>query len=150
VSFFFSGFSVRQIGSPHHSTETSSLYYGLLFHLQLLSTLPHGNAVIFSYKDLAILDKDLHLAKCVHSRAHYRPFGDSIRLWCNPGPTLRSGPRLSHASPTGLQLLLNLMHEALPLSCCSPRPGLKQIAYVRSPKGLNCNSLRVSSWVQPK
>ena len=32
-------------GSPTGLAETSSLDYGLVIHLRLLSTLPHGNAV---------------------------------------------------------------------------------------------------------
>jgi hypothetical protein len=68
----FPGFSVRQIGSPRYSTETSSLYYGLLFYLQLHPTLPHGNAVIFSYKGLTTFDRDFHPAGCARSRAHCR------------------------------------------------------------------------------
>jgi hypothetical protein len=74
--FFFSGFSFRQIGSPRYSTETGSLYYGLLFHLQLLPTLPHGNAVISVTKVMAAFDKDFHLAICVRASAHCRRVRD--------------------------------------------------------------------------
>jgi len=37
-------------GSSSYHTETGSLSYGLIIRFQLLPTLPHGNAVIFSYK----------------------------------------------------------------------------------------------------
>ncbi|MEA2028855.1 MAG: hypothetical protein U9N49_07755, partial [Campylobacterota bacterium] len=48
----FLGFFVRGVlvGSSLYYTETGSLSYGLIIRLQLLPTLPHGNAVIFSYK----------------------------------------------------------------------------------------------------
>src|ERR1700684_280849 len=45
-----SGLRPCTAGSPVNPAVSSSLSYGLLVHLPLLSTLPCGNAVTFSYR----------------------------------------------------------------------------------------------------
>ena len=44
--------------------------YGPVFHLRLLSTLPHGNAVTFDYGAMAFSDTDSHRAVHAPSQAH--------------------------------------------------------------------------------
>ena len=47
------------------------LCFGLVVHLQLLSTWPHGHAVTFSYGlENAMPGEDLHLSMLVRSQAH--------------------------------------------------------------------------------
>ena len=57
-------FKLRHVteGSLSHTTESSSSSYGLIFRFQLLPTLPHGNAVTFSYRAMAFPDTDFHHA----------------------------------------------------------------------------------------
>jgi hypothetical protein len=54
------GFTIREDGSPQHSAETGSLSYGLSFRLQLLSTPPRGDAVIFGFTGRDLLWSDFH------------------------------------------------------------------------------------------
>jgi hypothetical protein len=44
--------------------------FGLIVHLQLLSTPPRGDAVTFGYGMPEHPDKDLHLADSMHLQAH--------------------------------------------------------------------------------
>ncbi len=44
------GLRLWPAGSPQREAESSSFCYGLVVHLQLLSTPPHGDAVTFSYR----------------------------------------------------------------------------------------------------
>ena len=62
--------------SPPYPAESDSLYCGLLFCFQLLSTPPHGDAVTFSYDVMAYADRDLHPADFVPSWAHWERFPD--------------------------------------------------------------------------
>ena len=45
-----SGLRLYSAGSPPHPAESSLLPYGLVVHLPLLSTSPHGDAVTVSYR----------------------------------------------------------------------------------------------------
>ncbi len=44
------GLRLTPAGSPRRQAESSSSSYGLVIHLPMLSTLPYGNAVPFSYE----------------------------------------------------------------------------------------------------
>jgi len=57
-------------GSPLYPAESGSSSYGLPVSFQLLSTLSHGNAVIFSFDVMAYADRDFHPADVAPSRAH--------------------------------------------------------------------------------
>ena len=57
-------------GSPRRQAESSSLSYGLVVHLPLLSTSPRGDAVTFGYDAQTGLGEDLHLADSTHLQAH--------------------------------------------------------------------------------
>ena len=58
-------------GSSVAQAESSSLSYGWIVHLRLLSTRPHGHAVTFSYELESVwLGKDLHLS--IHARLQAR------------------------------------------------------------------------------
>ena len=48
-----SGLRTLPAGSPKRPAESCSSSYGLQVRLQLLSTLPHGNAVTFNYRERA-------------------------------------------------------------------------------------------------
>jgi hypothetical protein len=50
--------------------SSSSLSYGLVVHLQLLSTPFRKDAVTFGYNDQIIIGKDFHLSDSVRSKAH--------------------------------------------------------------------------------
>lgn len=52
--------------------ESDSLSCGLVFRRRLLSTPPHGDAVIFGYTVMTFCDKDFHLANRASSRTHER------------------------------------------------------------------------------
>lgn len=43
-------FAMNELARRGRPAESSSLSYGLLFHLQLLPTPPHGDAVTFGYR----------------------------------------------------------------------------------------------------
>src|SRR6266404_631761 len=58
-------------GSPVSMAESSSLYYGRLSRLSLLSTSPRNDAVTISYRPVGKPGKDLHLPVQTPSRAHY-------------------------------------------------------------------------------
>jgi hypothetical protein len=45
--------------------------YGLIVHLQLLSTPPRGDAVTFGFSMPEHTDKDFHLADSMQLRAHW-------------------------------------------------------------------------------
>ena len=75
--------------SPPLPAESSSSSCGLPIRFRLLSTLPRGNAVIFSYRALAYPDKDLHLAGCAPSRTHGSP---------RSGPPSPGSPSLGYFS----------------------------------------------------
>ena len=64
------GLRLERAGSSPHTAESSSSSCALPVRLQLLSTLPHGNAVTFSYRVLACPDTDFHRADVAPSRAH--------------------------------------------------------------------------------
>lgn len=57
-------------GSLQQNTESSSSSYGLIFHLQLLPTPPHSDAVTFSYGVMACSDTDFHRVDKAPSQAH--------------------------------------------------------------------------------
>ena len=58
-------------GSSVAQAESSSLSYGWIVHLRLLSTQPRGHAVTFSYELESVwLGKDFHLS--IHARPHAR------------------------------------------------------------------------------
>ena len=44
------GFAIHSQARQKHPAESSSSSYGLVVHLQLLPTLPYGNAVTFGYR----------------------------------------------------------------------------------------------------
>jgi hypothetical protein len=44
--------------------------YGLVIHLPLLPTPPHGDAVTVSYEVQTNFDEDFHLAESIHLHAH--------------------------------------------------------------------------------
>ena len=64
------GLRLERADSSPHTAESSSLSCALPVRLQLLSTLPHGSAVTFSYRVLAYPDTDFHCADVAPSRAH--------------------------------------------------------------------------------
>ena len=66
------GFRLRHLveGSPSHAAESSSLSCRPIFHLQLLPTPPHGDAVTFGYGAVVYSDTDLHRADKAPSWAH--------------------------------------------------------------------------------
>jgi len=78
--------------------SSSSLSYGLVVHLQLLSTPFRKDAVTFGYNDQIIIGKDFHLSDLVRSKAH-RP---TASLASQRSPH-RLGPVLSR-----LQFLINV------------------------------------------
>ena len=67
------GFRLRHLveGSPSHAAESSSSSCGPFFHLQLLPTPPHDDAVTFGYGAVVFSDTDLHRADKAPSWAHY-------------------------------------------------------------------------------
>lgn len=76
----FSRLRPTHAGSPQHPAESGSCAYGLVFHLQLLPTPPHGDAVTFDYGVMAFSDTDLHRAVYAPSQAHMRFVSQRI-LW---------------------------------------------------------------------
>ena len=64
------GLHLSLAGSPRRQAESSSSSYGLVVHLQLLSTSSHENAVTFSYRVQVNPDEDLHLANSMRLQAH--------------------------------------------------------------------------------
>ncbi len=83
------GLRLERADSSPHTAESSSLSCALPVRLQLLSTLPHGSAVTFSYRVLAYPDTDFHCADVAPSRAH--------------SPALRAPPLpAQHPLPPGL------------------------------------------------
>jgi len=57
-------------GSPSHAAESSSLSCRPIFHLQLLPTPSHDDAVPFGYGAVVFSDTDLHRADKAPSWAH--------------------------------------------------------------------------------
>jgi len=57
-------------GSPPHTAESSSFCCGPIFHLQLLPTPPHDDAVTFGYGAVVFSDTDLHRADKTPLWAH--------------------------------------------------------------------------------
>ncbi len=78
-------------GSPSHAAESSSLSCGPIFHLQLLPTPPHGDAVSFGYGVVVSSDTDLHRAdkapSWAHNEAAQRGFRNGLRSTTNERPT---------------------------------------------------------------
>jgi len=54
----------------NHPAESGSLSFGLVVHLLLLSTLPHGNAVAFGYRLWHLPEEDSHLSVWLRLQAH--------------------------------------------------------------------------------
>jgi hypothetical protein len=57
-------------GSPRDTAESGSSTYGLSFHLQLLPTPPHDDAVTFDYWATTHPGADFHRANRASSRTH--------------------------------------------------------------------------------
>ena len=57
-------------GSPRDTAESGSSTYGLSFHLQLLPTPPHDDAVTFDYWATTHPGADFHRASKASSRTH--------------------------------------------------------------------------------
>ena len=64
------GFAIWQ--QARHDTRPNRVHfrYGLIVHLQLLSTPPRGDAVTFGYEMPEHPDKDFHPADSMHLQAH--------------------------------------------------------------------------------
>ena len=67
------GFAVRVRARHDSRPNRVHLRYGLIVHLRLLSTPPHGDAVTFGYRVPENPDEDLHLAGSMRLQAHTRP-----------------------------------------------------------------------------
>ena len=66
-------------GSPQRQAESSSSSYGPVFHLQLLPTPPHGDAVTFGYNVQVNIEEDFHLSDSMRSQAHAGAHGVRLR-----------------------------------------------------------------------
>ena len=73
-------------GSSVAQAESSSLSYGWIVHLRLLSTPPLGNAVTFSYELESVwLGKDFHLSIHVRLQAHHPASRRRSYSWLQAG-----------------------------------------------------------------
>jgi len=68
-----SGLRHFSAGSPEHPAESSSSSYGPTFHLGLLPTPLHSDAVAFDYGVVTSSDRDFHPADEPPSWAHTEP-----------------------------------------------------------------------------
>jgi hypothetical protein len=94
---FGSGLRLYSAGSPVHQAESSSSSYGLVSHLRLLSTPPHGDAVTFGFRPESVCLKRIctSLNECAHGRTERRrPAGSNQRV----GDGSSSGENLGEAS----------------------------------------------------
>jgi hypothetical protein len=66
------GFAFRSQARHNGRPNRVHLRYGLIVHLRLLPTPPHGDAVTFSYGVPEHSGKDFHLADSMQLQAHER------------------------------------------------------------------------------
>ena len=89
------GFAYWGAGSPQRQAESSSSSYGLVVHLQLLSTPPRGDAVTFSYKAQTMPWQGLSPCK-------FDPLASAPpRRFTGGSASLTASPR-AHAQPSPL------------------------------------------------
>jgi hypothetical protein len=64
------GFAIEEQARHDSRPNRVHLRYGLIVHLRLLSTPPHGDAVTVSYEVPEHFGKDSHLADSMRLQAH--------------------------------------------------------------------------------
>src|SRR5271156_4393901 len=92
------GFAFCQQARHDVKPNRVHLRYGLIVHLQLLSTPPRGDAVTFGYSMPEHADKDFHLAGSMQLRSH---IGVGRAGSQPPLPPNRAGGSPAHGSPVG-------------------------------------------------
>jgi hypothetical protein len=64
------GFAIAEQARHNGRSNRVHLRYGLIVHLRLLPTPPHGDAVTFGYRVPEHSGKDLHFADSMQLQAH--------------------------------------------------------------------------------